>query len=104
MSRVLVQEAAAQRIDELYRYGVRYWGTARADTYLNGLFQAFDKIAENSLYSRPIPAEFGVTGFFFRYQKHRIYWKKLASGDIGIVTVLHERMHQIERFKADFNL
>jgi len=26
----------------------------------------------------------------------------LANGDIGIVTVLHERMHQIERFREDF--
>ena len=80
----------------------RHWGTTRADTYLHGLFQAFDDIAANHFYSRPIPAEFGVTGYFFRYQKHLVYWKRLTSNDIGIVTVLHERMHQIERFKMDF--
>jgi hypothetical protein len=27
---------------------------------------------------------------------------RVSVGDIGIVTVLHERMHQIERFREDF--
>ncbi|MFN4100416.1 MAG: type II toxin-antitoxin system RelE/ParE family toxin, partial [Pararhodobacter sp.] len=35
-------------------------------------------------------------------ERHFVYWKRLANGDIGIVTILHERMHQIERFKDDF--
>jgi len=25
-----------------------------------------------------------------------------SNGDIGIVTILHERMHQMDRFKEDF--
>ena len=29
---------------------------------------------------------------------------RLGNGDIGIVTLLHERMHQIERFREDFGL
>jgi plasmid stabilization system protein ParE len=37
-----------------------------------------------------------------RYQKHSVHWKRLADGDIGIVTILHQRMHQIERFRDDF--
>jgi hypothetical protein len=28
----------------------------------------------------------------------------LGNGDIGIVTILHERMHQIDRFREDFGL
>lgn len=31
-----------------------------------------------------------------------VYWKRLSNGDVGIVTVLHERMHQIARFREDF--
>jgi hypothetical protein len=27
----------------------------------------------------------------------------LADRDVGIVTVLHQRMHQIERFRDDFS-
>jgi hypothetical protein len=32
-----------------------------------------------------------------------VYRKRLANGDIGIVTILHERMHQIERFRDGVN-
>jgi hypothetical protein len=36
------------------------------------------------------------------YEKHFVYWKMLNNGEFGIVTVLHERMHQIDRFREDF--
>ncbi len=53
--------------------------------------------------SFPAIAECAVDGFYFRYEKHFVYWKNLSSGVVGIVTILHERMHQIERFKEDFS-
>lgn len=98
---VLVQEAASHRIDEIYRYTKARWGDAQADAYITGLFDAFDRIAKHEILSRPIPAEFGVEGFYFRYEKHFIYWKRLEGQNIGIVTILHERMHQIGRFQDD---
>ena len=30
-----------------------------------------------------------------------MYWRRLSNRDIGIVTILHERMHQMDRFKDD---
>lgn len=102
MSRFLIQEAASRRIDDIYRHSRDHWGAAQADRYLTGLFDAFGKIATHEVLSRPIPAEFGVTGYFFRYEKHFVYWKRLGNDSIGIVTILHERMHQIERFQEDF--
>lgn len=102
MSRFWVHEAASRRIDEIYRHTREHWGEAQADRYVTGLFEAFGKIASHAVLSRPIPAEFGVSGYFFRYEKHFVYWKRLANGDIGIVSILHERMHRIERFKEDF--
>jgi plasmid stabilization system protein ParE len=54
--------------------------------------------------SRPVPAGFGVEGYFFRYERHLVYWRRLSNGDIGIVAILHERMHQIDRFREDFGL
>ena len=62
------------------------------------LFEAFDGIATGVLISRPVPAELGVDGYVLRYRRHFIYWKTLNDGAIGIVTVLHERMHQLGRF------
>ena len=98
MTSVRVQEAAALRIDEIYRYSRRRWGEAQADAYIVGLFEAFEGIASGGVASRPVSAEFEVEGFVFRYEKHFVYWKRLGNGDIGIVTVLHKRMHPLGRF------
>ena len=99
---IRVQEATSVRLDEIYRYTRDRWGEVQADADVAGLFAAFERIETHGVMSRPVPAEFGVEGYFFRYERHFVYWKRLADGDIGIVTILHERMHQIERFKDDF--
>ena len=101
MTSVRVQEAASHRIDEIYRYTRNHWGNDQAKVYISGLFKAFSRIAAHQVLSHPIPAEFEVAGFYFRYEKHFVYWKILNNGDIGIVTVLHERMHQMDRFRED---
>lgn len=104
MTAVRIQESASWRLDEIYRYPLGEWGEVQAARYIRGLFESYDRIPDHDVASRPIPAEFGVQGFFYRYEKHIVYWKILANGDIGIVTILHERMHQIERFRDDFGV
>jgi len=104
MAAIRVQEAASHRLDEIYRYTRDRWGTEQADRYVTGLFQAFDVIEAHGVMSRPIPAAFGVEGYVFRYERHFVYWRRLSNGDIGIVTILHARMHQIDRFREDFGL
>lgn len=99
---VRIQQAASHRLDDIYRHTRDLWGEVQADRYITGLFKAFAEIETRGVISRPIPAEFGVEGFLFRYEKHIVYWRRLSNGDIGVVTILHERMHQIERFKEDF--
>jgi toxin ParE1/3/4 len=102
MNRYLIQKATGLRLDDIYRYSQSQWGEQQAENYIHGLFEHFGKIATQETFSRPIPAEFGVDGFCCRYEYHIVYWKFLSTGQIGIVTVLHERMHQIGRFKEDF--
>ncbi|MFM9862119.1 MAG: type II toxin-antitoxin system RelE/ParE family toxin [Micropepsaceae bacterium] len=99
MTTFRVLDGAGHRLDEIYEYTRRTWGDAQADAYVRGIFEKFKAIAARDFPWRPIPAEFDVEGFFCRHQKHFIYWKLLADGKVGIVTVLHERMHQIERLK-----
>jgi plasmid stabilization system protein ParE len=99
---VRVQEAASRRIDDIYSYTRDRWGAGQADRYITGLFEAFDRIETHGVVSKPIPAPFRVEGYFFRYERHFVYWRRLGDGDIGIVTVLHQRMHQIDRFREDF--
>lgn len=102
MSGFRVQAAAAYRIDDIYRYTADTWGEAQAERYIHGLFDHFQAIAAREVPWRPVPADFDVDGFVCRYEHHLIYWKVLTRGEIGIVTVLHERMHQIGRFRDDF--
>lgn len=98
---VRVQEAASYRLDDIYRYTRERWGEQQADRYITGLFEAFEGIETHETPSRPIPAEFGIEGCFFRYERHVVYWRRLSNGDVGIVTILHERMHQMDRFRED---
>jgi toxin ParE1/3/4 len=101
MNAFRVQNGASHRLDEIYAYTRETWGEAQAQTYIRGLFDRFEAIAARRFPWHPIPAEFGVDGYVCRYQKHFIYWKLLNDGNVGIVTILHERMHQIERFRED---
>lgn len=102
MTAVRIQEAASHRLDEIYRFTRARWGAKQADRYITGLFEAFAKIESRGVASKPVPAEIGVDGFFFRYERHFVYWRRLSNGDIGIVTILHVRMHQIDRFREAF--
>lgn len=102
MAAVRIQEAASHRLDDIYRYTRERWGTKQADRSITGLFEAFARIESRGVMSKPVPAAFGVEGYFFRYERHVVYWRRLPNGDIGIVTILHERMHQIDRFREDF--
>lgn len=101
---VRVQEAASHRLDEIYRYTRERWGDAQAERYITGLFEAFERIGTHQIMSRPVPAAFGVDGYMFRYNQHVVYWRRLHNGDVGVVTILHERMHHIDRFREDFGL
>lgn len=101
---VRVQEAASHRLDEIYRYTRERWGDEQAGRYVTGLFEVFERIDTHQTMSRPVPAAFGVDGYVFRYERHFVYWRRLPDGDIGVVTILHERMHQIDRFREDFGL
>lgn len=103
MPAVRIQESASWRLDEIYRYTRDRCSEAQAIQYITGLFEAFERIEARGVASKPVPAEFGVEGFFFRYERHFVYWRRLSNGDIGIVTILHERMHQISRFREDFS-
>ncbi|MCK6451860.1 MAG: type II toxin-antitoxin system RelE/ParE family toxin [Alphaproteobacteria bacterium] len=104
MAAIRIQEAASHRLDEIYRYTRSRWGTKQADRYIARMFEAFHSIGTRGVVSKPVPAEFGVEGYFFRHERHFVYWRRLKNGDIGIVTILHERMHRIDRFREDFGL
>lgn len=102
MTAYRVQEGAGHRLDDIYAYTRDVWGDAQAEAYIRGLFELFEAIAQRRVPWRAIPAELGIDGYICRYRKHFVYWKLLDDGAVGIVTVLHERMHRIERLREEF--
>lgn len=102
MAAVRIQEAASHRLDEIYRYTRERRGRDQAERYIGKLFETFARIETHAVVSRAVPAEFGVDGYLVRCESHVIYWRRLDNGDIGIVTILHRRMHQIDRLREDF--
>lgn len=102
MAAYRVQQAAGRRIDDIFLYTRERWGQDQAEHYIRGLFARFEDIAARRCIWRDIPAELGVDGFYCRYERHYIYWRILSDGAVGIVTILHERMHRIDRFRQDW--
>lgn len=102
MSDYRLLDDAEHRIAEIYHYTFDQWGEAQADSYYAGLLDMFEAIAARGVNWRQIPAEFDVDGYFCRYQRHFIYWRLLKGGTVGIVTILHERMQQMDLLKEAF--
>lgn len=99
---IRLQKAASLRLDEICRHTRALWGEAQAEIYITGLFAACQQIDTREVISRPVPAEFGLEGYFFRDERHFAYWRRLSNGDVGIAAILHQRMHRMDRFKERF--
>jgi plasmid stabilization system protein ParE len=99
---VIILETASARFDEIYGYTADQWGEDQAERYLTGLFAAIDGLEDGRTRSRSVPAAFGVRGFVARYEHHFIYWRRLDDGSVGVVSILHERMHQERRVRKEF--
>lgn len=100
MSSYRIQPRVTAELENIHRYSVDRWGEQRADAYILGFFDLFERIAARDTSWRPIPADLGAVGFRHRYQRHLVYWRSATDGTAIIFAVLHERMHQFERLKA----
>ena len=102
MTAFRVSDGAGHRLDQIYTYSRERWGEPQAEGYIRGLFARFQEIADRRFPWRAVPAEFGIDGYVCRYEQHVIYWRLLDDDAVGVLTVLHARMHQISRFREDF--
>jgi len=100
MSVFFVEPTADQRLDEIYDFTADHWGEEQADRYVQRLFERFAAIAARRVPWRALPPDFGVPLYYARAEHHIVYWRERADGGIGIVTILHERMHQFEQLRA----
>jgi len=93
---------AELRLEEIVDYTRARWGDAQATAYLDGMLARIEALAERSAPWRTLPPELGIPGYYARYERHLLYWRVLADGEIGIVTILHERMQQVDPIREAF--
>ena len=102
MSGFRVSARAEAHIDDIYLYTLEAWGADQAESYVRGLFDSFESVANRTVQWRTIPKSMGVHGYFTRYQRHLVFWKILGDGSVGIAAVLHDAMDLGTRLSADF--
>lgn len=92
-----IHPAAHERILEIWEYTERVWGEEQADRYVTGLFEELDQIASSSHRWRPVNQAGFESVYFARYRHHFIFFRKLPSGCLGVINILHENMNIPDR-------
>lgn len=97
-----LSDSAEAALADIYIYTETTWGSMQAESYVSGIFDKFEAIALRLTPWRSIAPELEVDGFFTRYQRHYIFWRKFDNGQIGIAAILHDAMLQGDRLKVAF--
>ena len=101
--RYRIFKRARQQLIDIWIYTEQKWGDRQSDQYIDGLYKAFKEISEDSHSWRKVRGKKFVGVFFFRYEKHFVFFKQLTSGDVGIISVLHEKMNVPHHLLSDIN-
>ena len=92
MAKYHLTNKVVEDLTNIWEYTVDTWSERQADDYYNMLIASFQKITENprlfGLKYEEI-AE-GLRGY--RANKHIIFYRILADGDILVIRILHQRM------------
>lgn len=93
--------------DKIWRDTSDTWGEAQADTYIRGLHAHLQRLCDNRLIWRRLPQKLAVPSdikrkaYFSRYERHFVFFRELGNGDVGVMSILHERMDLPVRLRDD---
>lgn len=93
--------------DKIWRDTVEKWGETQADAYIVGLHHHLKRLCEEQRIWRRLPQKLAVPAdvkreaYFSRYERHYVFFRKLDNGDLGIMSILHERMDLPVRLADD---
>jgi plasmid stabilization system protein ParE len=85
------------------------WGEGQADTYIRGLHSHLERLCKSRLVWRKLPQKLAVPSdvtrkaFFSRYEHHYVFFRELDNGDLGIMSILHEKMDLPVRLREDLH-
>ena len=107
MARYLFFASADKAQDDIWGYTQEVWGVTQAETYILGLHDHLQKLADkqrvwHSLPSSLImPFDLDMKIYFSRYEHHHIFFRKLSDSNIGIMSILHKKSDIPVRLNAD---
>ncbi|ENN85340.1 hypothetical protein RHSP_53488 [Rhizobium freirei PRF 81] len=93
--------------DKIWRDTVEKWGEAQAVTYIRGLHAHLQLLTKDRHLWRRLPQRLAVPAdvkreaYFSRYEHHYVFFRILNNGDLGVMSILHERMDMAVRLKED---
>ncbi|MEE4356335.1 MAG: type II toxin-antitoxin system RelE/ParE family toxin [Desulfococcaceae bacterium] len=96
-----IYPTARRQLIQIWKYTDRMWGEEQADKYIHGIYNAIDSLADNPHLWREVEHKEAKDIYFIRHKHHYVFFRQLASGNIGVISVLHERMDIPGRLKTD---
>ena len=93
--------AAQARLLEIWDYTERTWGEAQADAYVRELSAAAHLACDDRARWRSVKSRTILGVFFIRHRNHFIFFRELSSGEIGVISILHEKMDLPARLLED---
>ena len=92
---------AVEDVTNIWEYTVDAWSEQQADNYYNMLIASCHKITENPRLLGLKYEEIAEGLFGYRANKHIIFYRILADGDILVIRILHQRMDLKHRMLGD---
>ena len=84
--------------DKIWHDTVEKWGEQQAIAYVTGLHAHLQRLCEDRVIWRKLPQQLAVPAdikreaYFSRYERHYVFFRELDNGDLGVMSILHERM------------
>jgi toxin ParE1/3/4 len=95
--------------DKIWRDTVDTWGEPQAVAYITGLHAHLQRLCEDPMTWRrlpqalAVPADIKRKAYFSRYERHYLFFRELDNGDLGVMSILHERMDVPVRLREDLS-
>jgi plasmid stabilization system protein ParE len=96
-----IYPVAKERLFDIWDYTERKWGEEQADKYVRELVAAIQGIKTKRHRWSSVMDETLLGVFFVRHQHHYVFFRELSTGDLGVISILHENMDIPSRLKED---
>ena len=96
-----IYRAAQARLLEIWDHTERTWSENHADGYVRELVAAAHQASEDRTRWRPVKNRALPGIFFIRHRNRFIFFRELSSGEVGVISILHESMDLPSRLLDD---